>query len=175
MRQQRHGAQTVNALARFIEKRIGRLIAQPHALRKLEPREDHARERHDEDERDDGNRDLKRGHAGDRGHQRRGSRTDHADADADGGDGARHRGASRLRVLRAGLDVLLRRGLLVAEELLNRRGDSLAELAPGSPEGLRERHLRLDDLGDNGVPVLAVAVVEHAVPADVELRDRARR
>ena len=32
-RQTRHGAQIVNARARFIEKRIGRLIAQPHALR----------------------------------------------------------------------------------------------------------------------------------------------
>ena len=32
-RHQRHGAQTVNDLARFIEKRIGRFTAQPHALR----------------------------------------------------------------------------------------------------------------------------------------------
>jgi hypothetical protein len=58
---------------------------------------------------------------------------------------------------------------LARGELLQLLGDHARELLVGRPEGLAQADRVVDDLGDGGIPVAALAVVEDAVAADHQL------
>ena len=64
-------------------------------------------------------------------------------------------------------------GILVGGRLVDLVGDELAELAVRAPEGLADADGIVDDLGDDGIPVLTVTVIEHTVLARTEVADAA--
>ncbi len=69
----------------------------------------------------------------------------------------------------AGSQLAFDRAGLARGELLQLLGHHARQLLVGRPEGLAQADRMIDDPGDGGIPVVALAVVEHAVAADHQL------